>query len=160
MPHHTLTGTLPYIKLRFEFFEDDSSRDVTIFLVRCGMSGKNTIHSFVTGLVIRHFTSKSTIGYLSSITRGNASLNVCDDSVSRYDTQLQPAASLVAIPTCKPTIGNKSRRAIITEVITPGVTFVTFTDATISEHFICGSIELNLNTRCSWASGRLSRIEF
>ena len=40
-------GTLPYIKLRFELFKDDSSRDVTIFFVRCGMSGKNTIHCFV-----------------------------------------------------------------------------------------------------------------
>jgi hypothetical protein len=64
--------------------------------------------------------------------------------VSQYNIQLQPAASLVAIPTCKPTIGNKSRRAMITELMILDVTFITFMDATISEHFICGLMEPNL----------------
>ena len=75
------------------------------------------------------------------------SIPICIDRVSRYKTQLQPAASLVAIPTSRPNIGNKLRSAIITEVITPDVTLVTFTDATISEHFTFGSIELNLKMR-------------
>ena len=79
----------------------------------------------VTGLVFNHFRSISTSVYFSSIiSHGKASWNVCVGSVSQYNTQLQPAASLIAIPTSKPTIGNKSRRAIITEVITPDVTFV------------------------------------
>ncbi len=118
------------------------------------MSGKKIIHCLVTGLTIKHFSLKLTSEYFSSsiTSRGKASQNVCIDSVSLYDTQLQPVSSLVAIPTSKLTIGNKSRRAIITEVITLDVTFVTFTDATISEHFTLGSIELNLNTRCSSAS--------
>jgi hypothetical protein len=146
--------------LRFEFFEDDSSRDGTIFFVRCGMSGKNTIHCFEKGFVINYFTSKSTVGYLSKISHGNASGNVCVDRVSQNDTQLQPTASLVAIPISKSTIGNKSHKDIIIAVIIKDVTFATFTDATISEHFIPGSIELNLNTRCSSASRRLSKMEF
>ncbi len=70
------------------------------------------------------------------------------------------AALLVAIPMTKPTIGSKSLRDIITEVMIPDVTFFTFTDATISEHFTPGSMELNLNTRCSSASRRLSIMEF
>jgi hypothetical protein len=73
-------GTLPFIKLRFKFFEDDSSRDVTLFFVRCGMSGKNTIHCFEKGFVIKHFTSKSTLEYLFKISHGNASQNECVDS--------------------------------------------------------------------------------
>ncbi len=122
--------------------------------------GKNIIHCFLTGSVIRHFTSKSTVGYLSKILCDNASQNVFVDNVSQYDTQLQLVASLVAIPTCKPTIGNKTQRAMIMELMIPDVTFVTFTDATISKHFICRSMELNLKTRCSSASVRLSKIEF
>jgi hypothetical protein len=74
---------------------------------------------------------------------------------------LQPGgASLVAIPTFKPNIGNRSQRVIITEVITPDATFITFTDTTISEHFTCRSIELNLKMRFSSARGRFSKIEF
>jgi hypothetical protein len=73
---------------------------------------------------------------------------------------LQLAALLVAIPTSKLIIGNKSQRAIITEVISPDITFITFTDTTISEHINCGSIELNLKMRYSSARERLSKIEF
>jgi superfamily II DNA/RNA helicase len=68
--------------------------------------------------------------------------------------------SLVAIPISKPTIGNESRKDIIIAVIIKDVTVATFTDATISEHFTPGSIELNLNTRCSSTSKRLSKMEF
>jgi hypothetical protein len=96
------------------------------------MSGKKTIHCFEKGFVIKHLTSKSTLEYLFKISHGNASRNVCVDRVSRNDTQLQPAASLVAIPISKPTIGNKSRKDIIIAVIIEDVTFATFTDATIS----------------------------
>ncbi len=100
------------------------------------------------------------MGYSSSISCGNASWNVWDDSLLWYGTQLQLSASLVVILISKPTIGNKSQRAIITEVLMPGITFVTFMEATISKHYTCVLIELNLNTRWSWASWRLSKIEF
>ncbi len=80
---------------------------------------------------------------------------VSTDSVLRYVNQLQLAASLIAIPSSKPAIGNKSRRAIITEVIPLDVTFVTFTDATISENFTRWSIELNLKMRCFAAEGKV-----
>jgi hypothetical protein len=67
------------------------------------MSGKKN-HVLVTGSVIKHFASKLISVYFSSISGGKASQNECVDSVSWYETQLQPAASLVAIPIFKPTI--------------------------------------------------------
>jgi hypothetical protein len=108
---YILMGLLPYLKSCFELREDDSSRDVTIFFIRRGMSGKKIIHYLVTGFVIKHFTSKSTSVYFSNIISCyKASWNICVDSVSRHNTQLQPAASLGAIPTSKPTIVGKLSR--------------------------------------------------
>ncbi len=155
-----LMGMLPCFRFCLDFFKDDSLRQVTIFLVRCGISAINMNYCFVTGSFIRYLTSKSILGYFSMMYWGNALQNVFVDKVSQYDIQLHPAASNVAILISKLNIGKVSWKAIIIDVMTAEETLLTFTNATISKHLMPGSITLNLKTRCSLASGSSSNIEF
>jgi hypothetical protein len=92
--------------------------------------------------------------------QGNPSHNVFVNNVSQYNIQLHPAASDVAIPISKLNIFKVSQSTIIIDVMTAEETLFTFTNATISERLMPGSITLNLKTRCSLSSGSSSYIEF
>ena len=61
-------GILPYIKLHFELFKDDSSRDVTIFF--CEM---RHVRQKYNPLLRETLTSKSALEYISKISHCNVS---------------------------------------------------------------------------------------